>query len=354
MPAGKPATPLCDQFGFDAQWRDAQLRLIGLDEYPRDLVNKLNADVLSREVVEGVIEGFFKQLLQDPQAAELLASFDLGHLKQRQMEHFKSFGVNYMDAGYFESRSVVGVAHARVGVPLSLYLSAFGVLQTLILEAIARQFPDSRESLNLDRLVLKLTTLDIVLATEVYHRAQIRDLNRSVRHPERERKSLRSQLDEDTLTGVSSRTSLLRELTASMARSTKTGQPLCLIMVDLDHFKAINDTHGHVTGDKVLTEVAARIRAALREFDMVGRFGGEEFVILLENTSHHTARLIAERVRSRIGPEPVSVGGKSLRVTVSQGLSVRQDGDDNQSLLSRADAAMYKAKQNGRDCVAEA
>jgi diguanylate cyclase (GGDEF)-like protein len=354
MPAGKPATPLCEQFGFDAAWREAQLRLIGLEDYPRELINKLNSEVLRREVVESVIEGFFAQLLQNPQAAELLSSFDLAHLKQRQIEHFKGFGVNYKDAAYFESRSVVGVAHARVGVPLSLYLSAFGVLQTLMLEAIARQFPDSRDSLNLDRLVLKLTTLDIALATEVYHRAQIRDLNRSVKHLEREQRTLRSQLDQDALTGVSSRTSLLRELKEAMARSAKTGQPLCLIMADLDHFKVINDTHGHVTGDKVLTEVAARIRAALREFDVVGRFGGEEFVIMLENTSHHTAQLIAERVRSRIGTEPINVGGKSLRLTISQGLSVRRDGDDSQSLLSRADAAMYKAKQGGRDCIAEA
>lgn len=353
MPAGKPATPLCEQFGFDSAWREAQLRLIGLEEYPRELLRQLHRQVFSREAIMAMIEAFYTQLLRHSQAAELLASFDIGHLKDRQLEYLGSFGENYRDAAYFESRARVGVAHARVGVPLSLYLSSFGVMQELMLEAIANQVTDERDWLKLNRLVLKLMTLDIALATEVYHRAQIRDLGRSVRHLEQEQKALRSQLNQDALTGVSSRTSLLRELQDAIARSAKTGQPLCAIMADLDHFKAVNDSHGHLVGDQVLKEVASRIKAALREFDLVGRYGGEEFVLLLENTTHHTARLIAERVRTRIGSEPIHIAGKSLRLTISQGLALRQDGDDCQTLLARADQAMYKAKQDGRDRVAE-
>jgi diguanylate cyclase (GGDEF)-like protein len=354
MPAGKPATPLCEQFGFDSAWREAQLCLIGLEEYPRELIRQLHQQVFSREVIVAMIESFYIQLLRHNQAAELISSFDVDHLKERQIEYLGNFGINYRDAAYFESRAQVGVAHARVGVPLSLYLSSFGVMQTLMLEAIANQVTDGREWLKLNRVVLKLMTLDIALATEVYHRAQIKDLGRSLKHLEQEQQALRSQLNQDALTGVSSRTSLLRELADAIARAAKTGQPLCVIMADLDHFKAVNDTHGHLVGDQVLKEVAARIKAALREFDLVGRYGGEEFVLLLENTTHHTAHLIAERVRTRIGSEPIHLAGKSLQVTISQGLAVRQDGDDCQTLLTRADKAMYKAKQDGRNRVAEA
>jgi two-component system cell cycle response regulator len=353
MPAGKAATPLCEQFGFDAAWREDQLALIGLNGYSRDDVRLLHDKVLTRDITSQIVDRFYTQLALNSQAAELLSSFDLSHLKERQMAYFKDFGVRYKEAEYFEGRARVGVAHARVGVPLSLYLESFGMLQCLILEAVMDQVEEKQRRETLVRLVLKLTTLDIALATEVYHRSQIQDLDRSLKHLERERKFLREQLEQDALTGVSSRTSLLRELDGSIARAAKTGQPLAVIMADLDNFKEVNDTHGHLVGDKVLKEVAARIMAALREFDLVGRYGGEEFVILLENTSPHTAHQIAERIRLRISGAPIHIANQQIQMTISQGISMRTDGDDSQSLLTRADQAMYKAKQAGRNCIVE-
>lgn len=353
MSVGKPATPLCEQFGFDAEWRNAQLTLIGLDGTMREHAHLLQDKVLTRDAASNIVDQFFAQLALNPQASGLLSSFDLGHLKERQVEYFRGFGVGFEQAGYFESRARVGVAHARVGVPLSLYLESFGMLQCLILEEILdlTEVQQHREALM--RLVLKLTTLDIALATEVYHRSQIQDLDRSLKHLELERKSLRKQLDQDALTGVSSRTSLLRELQDSIERASKTGQPLVVIMADLDHFKAINDRQGHLIGDGVLKEVAARIKAAVREFDLVGRYGGEEFVILLEDTSTHTAHQIAERVRLRISSEPIHISGQDIQLTISQGLALCGEGDDTQSVLSRADQAMYRAKQAGRNCIVE-
>jgi len=353
MSAGKPTTPLCEQFGFDAEWREAQLTLIGLDRTMREHVHLLQNKVLTRDAASRIVDQFFAQLALNPQASSLLSSFDLGHLKERQVAYFMEFGVRFEGADYFESRARVGVAHARVGVPLSLYLEAFGMLQCLILEEVFSLSGDQQHWEVLMRLVLKLTTLDVALATEVYHRAQIQDLDRSLKYLELEQKSLRKQLDQDALTGVSSRTSLLRELQDSIERASKTGQPLVVIMADLDHFKLINDRHGHLVGDRVLKEVAARIKAALREFDLVGRYGGEEFVILLEDTSTHTALQIAERIRLRIGSEPIHISAQDMQLTISQGVALCGQGDDCQSMLSRADQAMYKAKQAGRNCVIE-
>lgn len=353
MPAGKPETPLCEQFGFDADWRQAQLSLVGLDDYPADPLRQLHEQVLAADVVGQIVERFFAQLMRHAQAAELLSSFDLNHLKERQAAYLREFGVDCRDATYFESRALIDIAHARVGVPLSLYLSAFGVLQALVLDAVGERVGDEGQRQALGRLVVQLTTLDIALATEVYHRVPFQDLERSLHQLERQQSLLRKQLEQDALTGVSSRTSLLHEMQDALGRAAKTGQPLCLIMADLDHFKAVNDSHGFPVGDQVLKEVAARIKAALREFDVVGRFGGEEFVILLENTSHHTAQQIAERMRQRMASEPVRVAGQGLQLTISQGLAVRADGDDAHALLQRADAAMHQAKQRGRNCVAE-
>ena len=353
MSAGKPATPLCDQFGFNAEWREAQLTLIGLDGSMREIVQLLQGTVLTPDAASGIVDQLFAQLARNPQASAILSSFDLGHLKERQVEYFKGFGVGFDGADYFESRARVGVAHARVGVPLSLYLESFGMLQCLILQEILSLTEVQQHWEALLRLVLKLTTLDIALATEVYHRSQIQDLDRSLKHLELERKSLRQQLDQDALTGGSSRTSLLRELQDSIERASKTGQPLVVIMADVDHFKKINDKQGRLVGDRVLKEVAARVKAALREFDLVGRYGGEEFVILLEDTSTHTAHQIAERIRLRISSAPIHVGGQEMQITISQGLALCCQGDDTQSILSRSDQAMYKAKQAGRNCIVE-
>lgn len=353
MPAGKPATPLCDQFGFDADWRDALLALIGLQGFSRDHVHLLHQRVLDADTTATIIDRFYSQLLQHVQAAELLSSFDIVHLRDRQIQFLRSFGGWFKDAGYFEYRAGLGVVHARVGVPLSLYVSAVGLLQSLILELVLERMDVREERQSLTELVVKLSSLDIALATEIYHRASIEGLDRSLRNLEQQRQHLHQQLERDALTDVSSRTSLLREIEAAIGRAAKTGQPLVVVMADLDHFKAVNDVHGHLAGDRVLKDVGGRIKAALREFDLVGRYGGEEFVVLLENTSMHTARQVAERIRRRIGSEPVNTGGTKVDITISQGLALYRDGDTVPLLLKRADQAMYAAKAAGRNCVVE-
>ena len=353
MPAGKPETPLCDQFGFDEAWRRAQISLIGLDAESRNTVRELHRRVLSEAATARIIERFYALLEHDARARTLLASYDIERLKATQQEYLAQFGVGFRKAAYFETRARVGIAHARVGLPLALYLSAFGVMQTLILEALAEAVPDTAEQVAIARLVLKLTTLDIAVATEVYYRSSVAELDRSVKHLRLEQVLLRNQLQQDALTGTASRTALLDTLEAAIGRAAKTGQPLCLIMADLDHFKEINDAHGHLVGDQVLAETGGRILAALREFDLVGRYGGEEFLIVLENTSLHTALQIAERIRQRVADTPVKVEGGTVGVTISQGVAPFEEGCDLPCLVEHADRAMYRAKAAGRNCVME-
>ncbi len=353
MQAGKPATPLCDQFAFDAQWRAAQLTLIGLQAFSRDQVDLLHRRVLDADTSATIVDRFYLQLRRHAQAEELLSSFDIAHLRERQIELLVGFGNWFKDAEYFESRARLGVTHARVGVPLSLYVASVGLLQSLILEVVLERLEVRAERQALTELVVKLASLDISLATEVYHRARLEAPDRSARDLERQREQLRRQLERDSLTEVSSRTALLREISAAIERANKTGQPLVVIMADLDHFKAVNDQQGHAIGDRVLKGVASRIKGALRSFDLVGRYGGEEFVVLLENTSPHTARQVAERIRRRIAEEPVNTGATAVQMTLSQGLAPYREGGDVGSLLKRADQAMYRAKAAGRNCVVE-
>ena len=126
---------------------------------------------------------------------------------------------------------------------------------------------------------------------------------------------------------------------------------MCLIMADLDKFKNINDTHGHVVGDRVLQDIARRLQAAVRGFDIVGRYGGEEFIVILNNTSYKTAEQVAERIRTRVNGSPVNVDGLAINMTISQGVTDAKPYDTIESLVGRADDALYQAKNQGRDCV---
>jgi diguanylate cyclase (GGDEF)-like protein len=154
----------------------------------------------------------------------------------------------------------------------------------------------------------------------------------------------------DGLTGLGNYRFFQQTLAKEIERAARFKRPLALLMLDLDLFKQVNDAHGHQVGDAVLVEVAERVRAEVREVDVVARYGGEEFVVVLPETGRqgaaHTAERIAERVRART----IEVNGIELRVTVSIGAAVFPDnGDTPASLIRAADEALYAAKAGGRD-----
>jgi diguanylate cyclase (GGDEF)-like protein len=140
-----------------------------------------------------------------------------------------------------------------------------------------------------------------------------------------------------------------RDLVAANRHS----RSLSAMMIDIDHFKSVNDTYGHPTGDDVIREVATRLAAYARRTDLLGRYGGEEFSLVLPETGVLTCKELAERLRSAIADEPVQTRTGPLDVTVSIGTASRQPGDtDLITLLSRADQALYEAKNAGRNRVA--
>ena len=159
----------------------------------------------------------------------------------------------------------------------------------------------------------------------------------------------------DHLTGLYNRRFVGRELERLILRARRHRQSVSVAMLDIDHFKSINDEHGHAVGDAVLIEVAARIRRRLRGDDLVGRWGGEEFLLILPVTSPEGTAIVAESVRAAIGDEPLllpTVG--SLDVTASIGWATWEPGDASDDLLGRADLALYAAKAAGRNTVVPA
>lgn len=163
----------------------------------------------------------------------------------------------------------------------------------------------------------------------------------------------------DVLTGWHNRRYLQVRLTEELARARRDRETLTCLMLDLDHFKRINDTWGHAAGDEVLREVAQRIESEVRASDVAARFGGEEFVILLPSTQVQAGGLLAERIRRAVRATPVPVSeGREIGVTASIGIASvapRPDDDDlknlGESLLARADVALYQAKSAGRDRI---
>lgn len=165
------------------------------------------------------------------------------------------------------------------------------------------------------------------------------------------REALRFQATHDDLTGLWSRGTTLHLLKGELERGLRSHTPTGILMIDVDHFKSVNDTHGHLNGDMVLIEAARRIDRSVRIYDFVGRYGGEEFLVVLSNCSMEDLQKIAERARRAFADAPIMMHAGEVSVTVSVGGVMASSDVRELELLSAADAALYEAKRTGRDRV---
>ena len=168
---------------------------------------------------------------------------------------------------------------------------------------------------------------------------------------ERSNQMLNQLAIHDALTGAYNRGHVQELLRQSVARFNRYRQPLCVMLIDLDHFKRVNDNYGHAVGDEVLRQISSKAAAVLREGDVFGRWGGEEFIALLPNIDIQGASDVAERLRLGISELKFSAEAKEFGVTVSIGVSQIQDAEGADALVDRADVALYAAKDAGRNCV---
>jgi diguanylate cyclase (GGDEF)-like protein len=157
----------------------------------------------------------------------------------------------------------------------------------------------------------------------------------------------------DPLTMIGNRKALETAIRRELPLAERHHQDLSILMIDVDHFKTINDSHGHDKGDQVLVAIAKTIQTVCRETDLIFRFGGEEFLVILRNTNIQGAHIIAERLRQQIAESRINTKNESISPTVSIGISSLHHGnkEKSQDLFKRADTALYKAKSAGRNCV---
>ena len=163
---------------------------------------------------------------------------------------------------------------------------------------------------------------------------------------------MRHEATHDRLTGLWNRGMILDQLDREVRRARRETAPVAVVIADLDHFKSINDTYGHAVGDAVLRQAAERMRAGLRDYDAIGRYGGEEFLLVFPGCTRDAARDIVERVRATVARQPIAEGDVLVPVTVSFGVSCTlADGYDSTALIRVADEALYRAKNSGRNLV---
>jgi two-component system cell cycle response regulator len=186
--------------------------------------------------------------------------------------------------------------------------------------------------------------------------ARVRTQIRKKRYTERLRDNVQLSIEmaiTDPLTGLYNRRYMESHLGSLVEQAASRGKPLTVLILDIDYFKAINDTHGHDAGDDVLREFSVRIRKSIRGIDLACRYGGEEFVIVMPETDMAVATMVAERLRRRIATEPFPIqqGSSELEVTISAGISSLGTDDSAAKILKRADQALYRAKRDGRNRV---
>jgi diguanylate cyclase (GGDEF)-like protein len=187
---------------------------------------------------------------------------------------------------------------------------------------------------------------------EIY--AELTRLNNQLLTMQRELEKKNCELERlayyDTLTGLLNRRAILEKLDEWLRQVRRYSDRLSVVMVDLDHFKHVNDTFGHRTGDRVLADIAGLMRRSVRQADFCGRYGGEEFLVLLPQTDVAGAAVMSERMRTAVEGTPMHIPeGGTFQITASFGAAEYCDGDDEDLLVGRADAALYRAKECGRN-----
>lgn len=277
----------------------------------------------------------------DPFEVEALKAFDEGAREhygfedavQGRRRSFRYMAPLYIEESCLECHATQGYRLGDVRGGISIRFDAAGFDQEL------------RGNFILIVILALVTSIALTLLITYYCRRFFTQLRAA-------RQQLEALATSDALTGLLNRRRLLELFTLETIRARRTGHDLACLLLDVDHFKGVNDRYGHLCGDHVLRHLSALLKGAVRPYDLFGRYGGEEFLLILPETNHHEALAIAERFRELVehGGTPAELAG-DLMVTVSIGVAQARAGDESDDLIRRADLALYRAKQNGRNRV---
>jgi len=331
----------------------ARLALLDLDGDDAKASGELLQRRVIRPEIDAIVDEFLGWLSGLDQFNRMVAENSTSdRMKATQKCYLLGLGLDFDTWFYFDDRLLIGKVHQRMGIPQVLYHCAIRRLQELLIDAIPEDMKADRASCHeLTSFIVRILALDMSLAVESYCDARVSGLQDLLMTQRDESERWRELSHTDSLTNLYNHAFSRHSLEQALGQGCDDSKPLCVMMADVDHFKQINDTHGHLTGDEVLRIVAARMLSVARSGDELGRYGGEEFLFILQDTELDAGHDVAERVREHVCSDTIQSGGASLDVTVSIGLAQARPNDTVNSLIERADGALYAAKAGGRNCV---
>ena len=337
----------CEKFGLTAHKRQERLALLDLSDADIRTGIRLHQEIISPNISR-LFESFYDKLLSNSEARFIVdQGFSVEQLKQSQEAYLLSLGLNFNTPDYFEARLRIGHAHLRAGIRPSLYQCAYRILQQLIIDCIPA---DHRAYSQLVSFVLKVTTLDMSLAIEAYEES----LTESLEYPGamvRHNKETRDHLARiDPLTQTLSRSAILEVLEKKLAAASGT-IPVTVMLVELVNLRDLNEELGHVLGDQVLQRIADRISAAIRTVNAVGRFGGNQFLVVLHNTPLEEARNIAHRLKDKLYGRTIKIEDVVVDIRIHIGIAHTLRVEAANVLVSRAQKCLIQATDRTKNTI---
>ncbi len=330
---------------------DSRKALLGFDQHDVDALVRCNA--LIGDKIDEIVTAFYLNQTSIPEIASLIGDAGtLGRLQSAQRQYVLDLFNGTYGMEYINNRLRIGLVHKRIGVEPKLYLSAVHLLRSLIITTISAHEPDRTTVDTAITALDKLVYFDVTLVFETYIQSMLSEIEAAKNRSDQYARALEetvvqrtSELRVDSLTGLMTRRYLGDALRSTLKAAQRRSEPVSVVFVDVDNFKAINDTRGHTQGDTVLREVGSILLEISRTEDICSRVGGDEFCIVLPNSTElQTQSVFCSRVNKLLAER---TGG----VSVSMGII--QTGPDQfesaDALLKAADQRMYlsKAKSKG-------
>ncbi|GAB4139471.1 MAG: hypothetical protein Tsb009_08420 [Planctomycetaceae bacterium] len=345
--------PLCAHMGIDLGEIESRIKMIGLT--PTDVKNLKDLGELFGTISEKLADRFYHRFFQYEELRPFVQEDAvLRRLKDSLIGYISTIGQNLCSMEYFESRLQIGTVHEKLGISPKWYMAGVAGLQTDIFQEVSDAksgLPNGKISSLLQSLQ-KIFTLDTSLVLEIYHRFALGRAESLLFRLKEKQKNYQLLARTDSLTNLFNRRYFLERFQQEWDYSQRHHRPSCLIVLDIDDFKSINDQYGHLVGDNVLREVSQAIKGQVRETDLCGRMGGEEFSLLLVEADLPDAHSVAERIRRVIAELDFTVKGEPFSTSASFGVAQWSSDDTGiTDLISRADAALYQAKTEGKNCI---
>jgi len=343
--------PYCELFDFNEEAIQKRLNLLELRNEDLKLAETLHKEIIlpnAKDIVDQFYENYllhhedYKRVIGTPER--------IIPLKKSQTEYLHTLGINFNTREYFEHRLRVGVAHDRVGLTLSLYECAYFKLRTLIYNYID-SLKDQQKATSLRTFVAKIISLDMSLSIESYHRGKALKLKSSLNNILDQQAELQKKADTDYLTHCSTREVILTKLKNELDKFNQDGIKFSVIMIDLDDLGTVNDQHGHLIGDHVMREISTCIQKIVLKTDTIGRYGGDEFLILLPGMKISQAHKFAEQLRATIAGQAINLKSNTIKLTASIGVCSVETHDTLADLIAKVDKALFSAKKNGGNNV---